>query len=111
MMPKPGSRTSMRQRGVLTMTLLASACMLGGCQTEAQTDSLVGGLLGAGIGAIIGNNSGDHGWGGAGIGAAAGALGGYVIGNEIDKSRHDRYYGHDYYDDGYRCHPHPRYDY
>lgn len=108
---------------------LASVALLGGCETEAQNDAVIGGLLGAGAGAIIGNNSGHHGWGGAGIGAAAGALGGYIIGNEIEKDRRDRYYGDRYYDrryrdgypprrdddcdddDYYRDHRHPRYPY
>lgn len=84
-----GFRPLPRFTRVAACGMLASLTLLTGCANDAQNGAALGGLLGAGTGAIIGHQSGE-GWAGAGIGAAAGALGGYIVGNELDKDRHDR---------------------
>ena len=66
----------------LLAVAVAAALAVGGCANNAQTGALAGGALGAVAGQAIGHNTG-----GTLIGAAAGAGGGYIVGNEMDKSK------------------------
>ncbi|MCI0630591.1 MAG: glycine zipper domain-containing protein [Phycisphaerales bacterium] len=72
------------------VAMIAAGVFFAGCRNDAGTFAAVGSALGAGAGAIIGHQSG-HGAEGALIGAGAGALGGYILGNESDKHKMERY--------------------
>jgi uncharacterized protein YcfJ len=80
-----------RWAGMLTLALLVG---LGGCANMARTGAVVGGLTGALIGGHFGPDAGIRGTN-ALIGAGIGAGFGYMVGNEMDKTRYRPYY----YDD------------
>lgn len=83
------------------LAIAALTLALVGCNS-AQTGALLGSAIGAAAGAGIDHNNRGR---GALIGAGVGAVGGYIVGNEIDKSRQYPQYnsggGYQGYNGGY----------
>lgn len=73
-------------RTILAIVLagLTGVAGMSGCESDAQTGLLIGSAIGAAAGAGIDHDNRGR---GALIGAAAGAGGGYIVGNEVDKSK------------------------
>ena len=71
--------------GIVVFAAGLGVMMMAGCDTSAKSGALIGTAVGAGAGQLIGGNTT-----GTLIGAGAGALGGYVIGNEMDKSKQNK---------------------
>ncbi len=89
-----------RIKQLVAPALLALTLLIAGCNS-AQTGALLGSAIGAAAGAGIDHNNRGR---GALIGAGVGAVGGYIVGNEVDKSRQYPQYnsgGYQGYDSGY----------
>lgn len=69
---------------LMTIVLMVSVLMAGGCQNDAMTGAGVGTLAGAGIGQLAGGDTES-----TLIGAAIGAGAGYIIGNESERKKTD----------------------
>jgi len=68
---------------LLMVTVVSiSALILAGCGGDAQTGAALGALAGAGIGQLAGGHTES-----TLIGAAVGGAAGYMLGNEVDKSK------------------------
>jgi len=71
--------------GIMVFAAGLGAMMMAGCDSSAKSGALIGTAAGAGVGQLIGGNTA-----GTLIGAGAGALGGYVVDNEMDKSKQNK---------------------
>ena len=90
-----------REPALKTLAVAVLVLILTGCNS-AQTGALLGSAIGAAAGAGIDHNNRGR---GALIGAGVGAVSGYIVGNEVDKSRQYPQYnsggGYQGYDGGY----------